>query len=55
LFLFFLTPEKKLAQRFYHTEPEKLKMLLVDIEKRMPKKSTKKAGQEVKIDSLQKK
>lgn len=36
-FLFFLTPEKKLAQRFYATQPEKLQPLLQEIEKRTPK------------------
>lgn len=40
LFLFFLTPEKRLAQRFYSSEPEKLKQLLIEIEKRTPKKDT---------------
>ncbi len=42
LFLFFLTPEKKLANRFYASEPEKLKTVLAEIELRTPKKPVKK-------------
>jgi|GEM_PF-3113420 len=41
-FLFFLTPEKKLAQHFYTSQPEKLKNLLLEIEKRTPPKILKK-------------
>jgi hypothetical protein len=41
-FLFFLTPEKKLAQRFYASQPEKLQPLLQEIEKRTPKPKPKK-------------
>ncbi len=40
-FLFFLTPEKKLVQRFYASQPEKLRILLPDIEKRTPKPKVK--------------
>ena len=52
LFLFFLTPEKKLAQRFYQAEPEKLKIIVTEIEKRTPKKPAKKTDPKVKADTL---
>jgi hypothetical protein len=46
LFLFFLTPEKRLANRLYASEPEKLQKVLADIELRTPKKPAKKVVKE---------
>jgi hypothetical protein len=41
-FLFFLTPEKKLATRFFSSQPEKLKQITAEIEKRTPPPTKKK-------------